>query len=519
MSNKVNQALYDLVQSMTKSEKRYFKLISTRHTIGEENNYIRIFDYLDKSSAYNEDDLFKYFKNESFLNRFSITKKRLYNNILSALDAFHTTNSTEAQLYKMIHSADILYDKSLYDQSRRILHSAEKLAVKNELSALVLVIAEKQKRLIETAGYSALEDSEIIILTEKACCHLNIIQTQEELWAVKSRLFNTLSKKGVARSIEEKNAYNAIVNPIEDLVIIDDNTHIMFLYNHIMSAYQYAIGNLKESFDKLQNNLTLFNQKEKTHLISPNHQISTLTNAIYISDKLGQHQASKKILQQLKGYSSEVAVNEDLEIKLFSSLTSIELSMHLRAGSFEDALLVAEYAAEKMNLYGDKITPIRKAFLHFKFAVVYIGHGDFNSALKFVNEILNSPEIDKSEDIIGFTQLLDLLIHIELRHNKLLPYTLKNAQRFFKTRNRLYHFEKIFLQFIAKLIKCDDYFDLQTLWENLNNELSSISNDDIFESIALEYFDFQAWAEAKLKKKEFKLIVREKYDRITKTAC
>ena len=77
--------------------------------------------------------------------------------------------------------------------------------------------------------------------------------------------------------------------------------------------------------------------------------------------------------------------SSDLEIKLFSSLTSIELSMHLRAGSFEDALLVAEYAAEKMNLYGDKITPIRKAFLHFKFAVVYIGHGDFNSALKFVN--------------------------------------------------------------------------------------------------------------------------------------
>ena len=83
MSNKVNQALYDLVQSMTKSEKRYFKLISTRHTIGEENNYIRIFDYLDKSSAYNEDDLFKYFKNESFLNRFSITKKRLYKQYVS----------------------------------------------------------------------------------------------------------------------------------------------------------------------------------------------------------------------------------------------------------------------------------------------------------------------------------------------------------------------------------------------------------------------------------------------------
>ena len=83
MSSKVNHALFDLVKSMTKSEKRYFKLVSSRHTIGDENNYVRIFDYLDKLDGYDEDKLFDHFKGESFLNRFSITKKRLYDHILN----------------------------------------------------------------------------------------------------------------------------------------------------------------------------------------------------------------------------------------------------------------------------------------------------------------------------------------------------------------------------------------------------------------------------------------------------
>ena len=74
MSSKVNNALFDLVNSMTKSEKRYFKLMSSRHTIGDENNYVRIFDYIDKQEEYSEEQLFSHFKGEVFLNRFYITK-------------------------------------------------------------------------------------------------------------------------------------------------------------------------------------------------------------------------------------------------------------------------------------------------------------------------------------------------------------------------------------------------------------------------------------------------------------
>ena len=197
MSSKVNEALFDLISSMSKSEKRYFKLMSSRHTIGEENNYVRIFDHLDKHTGYDEELLFEKFKGEAFLNRFSITKKRLYDHVLSALDSFHSSNSIEAQIHKMLHSADILFERSLYDQSRRILRSAEKLALKYEKSALMIEISAKQKRILETSGYVNISGTDLVELSDNEDIFIDQMREYNRIWSVKSQLFTQLAKKAL----------------------------------------------------------------------------------------------------------------------------------------------------------------------------------------------------------------------------------------------------------------------------------------------------------------------------------
>ena len=513
MSSKVNEALFDLIKSMSKSEKRYFKLMSSRHTIGGENNYVRIFDHLDKMDVYDEDKLYKDFKGEAFLNRLSITKKRLYDHILSALDSFYSGASVDAQIHKMIHSADILFNRSLYDQSRRILRSAEKLAVKHEKSALVLEISSRQKKILETSGYLKVSENELEIIYKNEQEQIESIQGVNLLWNIKSKLFAQLSKKGVARCQEETKFYTDICRPVLTSYSIERHTvEGKYLYYHILSAYYYSIADLGNSLHYLKQNLEIFESTGKELNIEPNKQVSVLTNAIYISDKLGDYKGGIVYLNHLKKLASELDSNEDLAIKLFSSINSIELSMNLRKGAFDKAVAIAEATEEKLEAYGDKISSSRRAFLEFKMAVAYMGVGNFNAALKWVNAILNNSALDKTEDIIGFTQLLDLLIHVELNHDKLLPYSLKSTQRFFKTRNRMYSFEKVFLHFIGKLVKCNDPFEVENYWEELYNELAAITNDDSFESVALDYFDFQSWAVSKLKGRSFDEIVREKYN-------
>jgi hypothetical protein len=514
MSTKVKESLFELIQSLSKSEKRYFKLLSSRHTIGDENNYVRLFDYIDKQEAYNEDALFKEFKGEAFLHRFSITKKRLYDHILSALDAFHSSSSIDAQLFKMLHSADILYTKSLYDQCGRILRSAEKLAEKHEKFALLAEVRKKQKKLFENNGYFDSTIEELKEIQKKDQQISNEIVLYNALWQLKSELFYILSRKGKARSEDESAAYTAIYEKLpQDLNVVEMPFETAYLYNHIRSAYWFAIGDLEKSYVYLRLNLQTFEGREGVIEPNLNNYFSLLTNAIFVSETLGYHHDSTEYLKTLKSIPLrfEVAGNEDMQIKLFASTFSIELSLLTHRGDYSEADAIVPLIERGLMGFGDKISPVRKAFIQFKIATIQLGLGNYSGALKWINLILNDSDLDDSEDILSCTQILDLLVHLEMKHGQLLPYALKNTQRFLKTRNRLYTFERVFLQFVSKRIKCSNDIDAEVLWEELYTDLSAIKEDS-FEGLALEYFDFISWAESKFKKKSFTDILKEKFN-------
>jgi len=520
MSTKVKESLFELIKSLSKSEKRYFKLLSSRHTIGEENNYVRLFDYIDKQEAYDENALFKEFKNEAFITRFSITKKRLYDHILSSLDAFHSSASNDAQLYKLMHSADILYTKSLYDQCGRVLRSAEKLAEKHEKFNLLSEIRRKQKKLIENTGYANTTEQflEEVDLKDKAIN--NQIELYNNLWKIKSDLFLVLSRKGRSRNADDSAVYSSIINrlPLE-LEMHSLPFETAYLFYHIQSAYWFAIGNLEKSYLFLKANIENFEKREGAIESNLNNYFSLLTNAIYVSEKLSYHQDAADYLKVLKSLTSrfDVSQNEDIQIKLFASSYSIELSILSHQGEFAQVEKLIPAIEKGLKDFGEKISPGRRAFIQFKLATIELGLGNYSNSLKWLNLILNNSELDSSEDILSYTQILDLLVHLEMKHDKLLPYALKNTQRFLKSRNRLYTFEKVFLSFVSKRIKCENVIDAEILWEELYKELSKIKETSC-DGLTMEIFDFISWAESKFKRQSFTELLKEKFSHQFKKA-
>ncbi|MEO1452140.1 MAG: hypothetical protein AAFV07_21600, partial [Bacteroidota bacterium] len=47
--------LYELVQSMSMSEKRYFRIFASRHTIGAKNKYLQLFELLEGMASFDAD--------------------------------------------------------------------------------------------------------------------------------------------------------------------------------------------------------------------------------------------------------------------------------------------------------------------------------------------------------------------------------------------------------------------------------------------------------------------------------
>jgi hypothetical protein len=511
MSKTPSESLFKLIRSMSKSEKRHFKLYASRHSV-EENNYLKLFDAVDKQKKYDEESILKKFSKEPFINRFPITKKRLYETVLRSLDAFHSQSSIDAQLKRELHFAEILYKKSLYNECSKILMSARHTAMKHEKHSTLAEIHHWQKKLIEKDNYLGHDDHSIAEMLHEDVMIADRMKDFNEYWNIKSRLFLLLNKQGKVRNHKELNSFKKI---IDNTLLKNEGKaqshEARYLFNHIYSAYHFGIGDYKSSYRFLKRNVELIEIHPSAFKEEPNIYFSVLTNLIYVSISLKKYDEVFNLMQKLKAVPEtlDTSRNEDLEIKLFSSAYSIEITLYNTLGEFEKSISLVSAIEKGFDRFGEKINRLRKAYLYFNIAVAYFGAGKYSAALRWTNRLFSEPNIDENQDIYCFARILNLIIHIELRNDDVIPYILTSTSRYLKTRNRVYRFETVFLEFIEQLIRVSKKNDISLIYKKLLLNLRKLAANP-FEKTVFEYFDFIAWCKSKIENVAFREMIDEK---------
>ena len=127
MPNRSTDALFQLIKSMEKSEKRNFKLYARRNTGTEELKTIQLFDALDKMPEYDEKLIFKKatgIKKQQLSN----LKAGLYKQILRSLRLIKDEENVDLRLHELMDHVRILYNKGLYLQSLKMLEKLKESA-------------------------------------------------------------------------------------------------------------------------------------------------------------------------------------------------------------------------------------------------------------------------------------------------------------------------------------------------------------------------------------------------------
>jgi len=494
---------------MNKPEKRYFKIYASRHSSGK-NNYLKLFEVMDEQADYSEEAILKKLHKEPFIKKFSIAKARLFDTVLRSLDAFHANSSIDAQLKRQLHFAEILYKKSLYDQCARMLDNAKRLATKHEKHSMLLEIFHWEKKLIEKDNYSGHEEEDLQKLLMEDARIAERIKNFNDYWNIKSRLFVLLNKKGKVRNNEELKKFKKIIdNTLLQKESKALSTETKYLFHHIYSAFNFGTGNYIKSYQHLKKNISLIESGTELFKEEPNLYFSLLTNTIYVGSQLKKYDDVLENMKKLKAIPEmlDTKGNEDMEIKLFSSANSIEISLYITLGDFEKGILLVPKIEAGLLRYEEKLSPVRKAYFYFNIAVLYFGAEKYSVALKWINRLLNDNEINESQDIHCFAEIFNILIHIELKNQDLLPYAVKSLQRYLNSRNRVFKFETIFLEFANHLVasKKED----QKFYKKFYEDLILLSKDN-FEKTVFEYFDFVSWAKSKIENESFRKIVEVK---------
>ena len=108
--------LFDIIHSLTASEKRYFKIFSSTHVIGSKNNYEKLFNAyceLPADRPYDEAAFKKKLAGKTWAKNFAVEKKVLEEILMKAMRAYNAEKSAEGALNDIITNVRFLYNKGL----------------------------------------------------------------------------------------------------------------------------------------------------------------------------------------------------------------------------------------------------------------------------------------------------------------------------------------------------------------------------------------------------------------------
>lgn len=502
MPNYTSDHLFDLVKSLSKSEKRFFKLYAGRHSASEDSNALLIFDFLAKMSTYDECKVLKEFEGKAFLNKFSIAKHRLYQQIIESLVQFNAKKSVEIELVNSLRGATILFGKGLHGQAKKITDSVLKKAEKYNLSQIKWQGLQLLKQLHEQQFYTSLSAEESLSLHNEESIILKSLITKQDLWFIKASLFKEVHAIGTVRSADQAELLRGIIAPLQEINIDNDTLENKYLYHQILGTYYFAIQETKNCYEQLATIKKLF--ETNTHFFGKKDgkYLSLLTNLAYTCIQLNRQDEVRMYLKELEEDKNQYDNTLNLEVKYFSSFYSLKLFALIEKGELLEETMLAE-TEEGLKRYYDYLNPVRKAYFHFKLGVYYLGITEYKKALVHINDVLNDKQNLVKEDIYSFAQILQLIIHFELKNHRFLTYALASTKRFLKGKNRLNKFESVFLKIITKIKNgVVNDIELQDILSEFQPEMHLLKTDK-FEKNAFDYFDFAAWIDSKLLQKPY----------------
>jgi len=506
MSNIASSPLFELIQSMSKGEKRHFKLYSRYHSPNvNEMNYLRLFDIIAKQKEYDEKKISA--KGIVKKENLKVLKHYLYNLILESLRVLRSKeDGIDHKIKNMLENAYIMHDKGLQDEEMKFLKRTKELALKHERWGVLLevLLIESRKDFV-SAGLKAKQDME-----EEINLMLIKLHNLLEYAKLNREMYVHVSKSGTQRNPEDETMKKLISHPLLSASGGEKalSAEAKKTYYNTIFLYHYFTG---EDYPEAYKIIS-----QKLHFIESNYSALVFPEITYSADlnrlTLVQHNLGKyqEALSTIYKHRSLVQQSGLVKVHAFIRSYINETNQYLLTGEFKKGTSIIKEIENGLVTLESKIPDALMFPLNVNIAGLYFGAGEYRKSLVWVNKIINNPKVIFREDIQSGARILQILIHYELRTPDILEHLLVSAYRFLLKRKLLYKVEKSMLDFIRRLDKTDTTQKvLMKEFGRFRDELLQITKAPE-EKKALISFDWISWLESKIENRPFAEVVKEK---------
>lgn len=503
--------LFQLVRSLSKSEKRYFKIYASRHVIGEQNNYIKLFDAIDRQKEYDEEAVRKEFAAEVFIKQLSVTKNYLYRLILESMRAYHAERTPRAQVRGLLNDVDFLVGRRLFGQADKVIDKAIKTAQANEEYVLLLEAMALQRTIMREIRYEDQSPDDIERFYTAFLETLSLVDNVARYWQLSAVMYLSYVTKGSTRDADD---FRQLEELLAHPLLASEDQALTFearqFYYHIHSTYNFIRGDYKAAHASSVKLINLLESRPQYLLTNTLGYLGIITNFLIDSFYLGYLDEFFDKIRSLRSLLDTYPElrTEQLEAEIFKNTYNLELFAYTDLGEYEKGLKIVGDIEAGLERYGEYIDAATLLTFYYNLATLHFIAEKYNEALKWINVIINETDAEVRADVDCFARIFSLVIHFELGNYDLLEYLLKSTYRYLYKRNRLYQFESVVLRFIRKLTRVHTREQLLELFAEAREELQPLAEDPL-EKKAFEFFHPLLWLESKIERRKFADLVRK----------
>lgn len=485
-------SLFQLIQSLTKAEKRNFKLYAKRNNSSDSLKFIDLFDIVSKQKKVDDVSILKALKGINKAH-YANLKRHLYSQIIISLRLIHKTKRANIQVREYIDYAYILYGKGLYLQAIKLLGIARREAQKHHLYYAHLTIVEFEK-VIETRHITRSGEKRAQELITEAKAVNKTISATVYLSNLRVELHGHYLKNGHNKKVENQ----ALLKErfYKKLSTVDENTlgtiERIYLYQAYV-WYYYIQLDFGSCFIWATKWVQLFSEqpemikKDVDLFMRGYHYI--LSSSFHLKDV----ENLEKYLTEFKNYREKnyKKLNTNSQIISFLYVHTGRLNQAILRRDFEKGLQLIPSTRRRIKRYRTKLDDHKILVFYFKFAWIFFGAGNIDRAIHYLNKIINKDLKNLRLDIQIYARLMFLMCHYELRNYDTLIYLLRSFQPFFYKAKKDTPLQLLTLQLFKKLAKKPES-EHKGIMKNYIEVIEDLQ-EDASQRIAFSYLDVLYW--------------------------
>lgn len=446
---KASKDLFFLIQSLSKAEKKAFKLWATRSNAKESNNYVRLFDYITAQEEYDESALKQAFAGAPFIANFSVAKAYLYQSILASLRSSRKASSVEMALRRALDEIEILDARGLPEQARKVLRRALQLAQDQELLPYQAELRRWQRRLTDLVRLRG--QSEPLIALESAELEaLHLLRTEAELHSLLVRIRNIfLSRIDVRKSSVAQELHALMANPLLKASPAQLPFFGQLFYHYIHAIFHRLQGRHEAALQHNRKAVHLWNGHPKVTRNHPKQYLNALTTYLDACLRLFHFEEFLQALPDLLGISS---TNPRIQARAFYLGQHLELRFANNTAQFDRGMAQRQPIEAGLEKYRPYLNKNIEVTLRYNLLVTHFLAGEHPASIQIAQALLGRADPSMRQDIYDAARLMELVGHYERGNWDVLESLLRSFERRLRTRPREHPYEKLILRGLRKLI-------------------------------------------------------------------